>query len=79
MLKPGMQSVMNVQSGQLTVREVDVEPYVAWREGRFVFRAMTLDLIMRQLQRWYDFEVFYQNGTERLRIPGRDQKGYGSG
>lgn len=61
MLKPGMQSVMNVQSGLLTVRKVDVEPYVAWREGRFVFRAMTLDLIMRQLQRWYDFEVFYQN------------------
>ena len=60
-LKPGMQSVMDVQSGQLTVREVDVEPSVAWREGRFVFRAMTLDLIMRQLQRWYDFEVFYQN------------------
>ena len=60
-LKPGMQSVMDVQSGQLTVRDVDVEPYVAWREGRFVFRAMTLDLIMRQLQRWYDFEVFYQN------------------
>ena len=60
-LKPGMQSVMDVQSGQLTVREVDVEPYVAWREGRFVFRAMTLDLIMRQLQHWYDFEVFYQN------------------
>ena len=49
-LKPGMQSVMNVQSGLLTVRKVDVEPYVAWREGRFVFRAMTLD-----------FEVFYQN------------------
>ena len=60
-LKPGMQSVMNVQSGLLTVRKVDVEPYVAWREGRFVFRAMTLDLIMRQLQRWYDFEVFCQN------------------
>lgn len=60
-LKPGMQSVMDEQTGQLTVREVDVEPYVAWREGRFVFRAMTLDLIMRQLQRWYDFEVFYQN------------------
>ena len=60
-LKPGIQSVMNVQSGLLTVRKVDVEPYVAWREGRFVFRAMTLDLIMRQLQRWYDFEVFYQN------------------
>ena len=60
-LTPGMQGVMNIQTGQLTVREVDVESYVAWREGRFVFRTMTLDLIMHQLQRWYDFEVFYQN------------------
>ena len=60
-LTPGMQGVMNIQTGQLTVREVDVESYIAWREGRFVFRTMTLDLIMRQLQRWYDFEVFYQN------------------
>ena len=60
-LTPGMQGVMNIQTGQLTVREVDVESYVTWREGRFVFRTMTLDLIMRQLQRWYDFEVFYQN------------------
>ena len=60
-LTPGMQGVMNMQTGQLMVREVDVESYVAWREGRFVFRTMTLDLIMQQLQRWYDFEVFYQN------------------
>ena len=60
-LTPGMQGVMNMQTGQLMVREVDVESYVAWREGRFVFRTMTLDLIMQQLQSWYDFEVFYQN------------------
>ena len=60
-LTPGMQGVMNMQTGQLMVREVDVESYVAWREGRFVFRTMTSDLIMQQLQRWYDFEVFYQN------------------
>ena len=60
-LTPGMQGVMNMQTGQLMVREVDVESYVAWREGRFVFRTMTLDLMMQQLQRWYDFEVFYQN------------------
>ena len=33
-LKPGMQSVMDVQSGQLTVREVDVEP--TWHGGRAV-------------------------------------------
>lgn len=60
-LHPGMQSVMDIETGKLVVHEVDVEPFVAWREGRFVFRTITLDLIMRQLQRWYDFNVFYQN------------------
>ncbi len=60
-LNPGMQGVVNLETGLLSVKEVDVTPYIAWREGRFVFRTMTLEMIMRQLQRWYDFEVFYQN------------------
>lgn len=58
---PGTQSVMNLKTGEVELREVDIEPYVSWRKGRFVFQSMTLDLLMRQLQRWYDFEVFYQN------------------
>ena len=60
-LTPGMQSVMSLETGKFMLYEVDVEPYIAWRKGRFVFQSMTLDLLMRQLQRWYDFEVFYQN------------------
>lgn len=60
-MTPGTQSVMSLKTGEVELREVDVEPYIAWRKGRFVFRSITLDLLMRQLQRWYDFEVFYQN------------------
>ena len=60
-LTPGMQSVMSLETGKFMLYEVDVEPYIAWRKGRFVFQSMTLDLLMRQLQRWYDFEIFYQN------------------
>lgn len=60
-LTPGMQSVMSLRTGKFMLYEVDVEPYIAWRKGRFVFQSMTLDLLMRQLQRWYDFEIFYQN------------------
>ena len=45
-LTPGMQGVMNIQTGQLTVREVDVESYVAWREGRFVFRTRQIHRII---------------------------------
>ena len=58
-LRPGEQSVMEVKDGSTTVVEVDPAIYSAWIEGRFVFRAMDLETIMRQLERWYACDVFY--------------------
>lgn len=58
-LHPGEQSIMDMNNGETTVLKVDPSIYSAWIKGRFVFRAMDLGTIMRQLQRWYDCEVFY--------------------
>ena len=60
-LKPGTQSVTDTITGNTSIREVDVKNYISWREGRFIFDEMSLELIMCQLQRWYDIDVFYQN------------------
>ena len=54
-----MQSDMEVATGKTVVSEVDPSLYSAWIEGRFVFQSLDLESILRQLQRWYDFEVFY--------------------
>ena len=59
LLKPGMQSDMEVATGKTVVSEVDPSLYSAWIEGRFVFQSLDLESILRQLQRWYDFELFY--------------------
>lgn len=59
-LVPGEQGVMN-RGGQLSKQQVEVEQYIAWLEGSFVFKSMKLEEIMRQLRRWYDFDLFYQN------------------
>ena len=58
-LKPGMQSILNLASGKTELKEVDVEQYVAWRQGRFVFASTTLEDLMSQLKRWYDIDVEY--------------------
>ena len=55
-----MQSDMEVATGKTVVSEVDPSLYSSWIEGRFVFQALDLESILRQLQRWYDFEVFFQ-------------------
>ena len=60
-LKPGMQCIWNSGSGKTEVYEVDMEQFVSWKDGRFVFELITLDAMMRQLKRWYDIDVVYQD------------------
>ena len=47
--------------GKIEVREVNVDEFVAWKSGRVVFVNARLEDIMDELQRWYDFNVFYSS------------------
>ena len=38
---------------------------VAWKEGRFLFREMSLENIAKQLERWFDIEVIFLDDTLR--------------
>ena len=38
------------------MKEVKTSVITGWRHGRFVFEGQTLDNIMRDLSRWYDFQ-----------------------
>lgn len=44
-LKPGEQSILD-KEGRLQKRAVEVYPFVAWKEGRFIFRKQRLEDIM---------------------------------
>jgi len=65
-LSPGMQSV--IAGGKLSVKEVDTELAVAWKNGSFVFNNDNLEGIMRQVSRWYDVDVEYKNEGARARL-----------
>ncbi len=57
-LQPGQQSI--VRGVDINVQNVDVSPYVAWKDGTFYFDNTPLPDIMRQMARWYDVEVVYE-------------------
>ena len=57
-LKPGEQARI-AGKGDVRVAEVDIYPFIAWKNGRRVFENERLEKIMAELQRWYDFELFY--------------------
>lgn len=57
-LKPGQQG--RLTNGKWEVVEgLDPEQVVAWKNGLFHFDNEALPAIMKQLQRWYDFELDY--------------------
>lgn len=58
-LSPGQQSVLPKGSDALTLRTVDTDQEMAWKDGRFIFNGNIRD-IMPQLERWYDIDVEYE-------------------
>lgn len=61
LLKPSQQAVCISGADNVEVQTVNVEHFVGWKSGRFVFDNLRLEDIINRIQKWYDFEVFYQN------------------
>ena len=59
-IEPGEQAKVD-NAGSIAVAKVNTDEFVAWKLGRIVFTDARLEDIMNELQRWYDFNVFYTN------------------
>jgi transmembrane sensor len=57
MLHPGQQSVL--EAGSLTVKPVDVQEEIAWKNGTISFVNADIQSIMRQVSRWYNVDIAY--------------------
>ncbi|MCB6972297.1 MULTISPECIES: FecR family protein [Butyricimonas] len=51
--------VLDKVTGKVTVEKVDVSYDTAWKDGKFRFRDVRLEDIMRDVERWYDVTVEY--------------------
>lgn len=65
-IQPGQQAQIMVHQPPPSiikvVNHVDITKVVAWKNGFINFDGETFEAIMRQLERWYDIEVVYENG-----------------
>ncbi|HJF69285.1 MAG TPA: DUF4974 domain-containing protein [Butyricimonas virosa] len=62
-VKPGQLALYNREEGTMEIRDVDVRPYVAWKEHEFMFDDESLEEIMNTLSLWYDVDVFFQTAS----------------
>lgn len=61
-LKPGQQS-QAASNGTIKVTNNDdegIERVMAWKNGRFAFKEVDIETIMREVARWYDADVVYE-------------------
>lgn len=56
-LQPGEQAV--VDGDHIVVNEVDVDQFIAWKDGLIIFRQADFHTLLKQIERWYDvtFEI----------------------
>ncbi|ROT20974.1 FecR family protein [Muribaculaceae bacterium Isolate-110 (HZI)] len=67
-LSPGQQAVYDHDNCQVEMKEVKTSVITGWRHGRFVFEGQTLDNIMRDLSRWYDFQYEFADPSLKTDI-----------
>lgn len=58
-LKPGQQ--LQANNRLFKVKQVDVEAELAWKRGEFYFKEAGVEEVMRQIERWYNVDVKYDD------------------
>ena len=60
-MAPNELAVSDSRTGQSEIHQVDIYPYIAWKNQNIVFVNERLESIMEKMARWYDVTVFFQD------------------
>lgn len=71
-LRPGEQAIQT--GATIRVSPVNVEQYIAWKNGLFFFNNTPFDEAIQQIARWYDVEVHYEGKVPQETFSGRMQR-----
>lgn len=70
LIAPGQQAQLNSNAQISLNSRPNLEQIMAWKNGYLHFDNADLQLVMRQLARWYDVEIFYQGELPKRQFAG---------
>ena len=70
LLSPGQRAMTDASGSIRVIKDADVEEAIAWKSGFFQFTSADIKSIMRQVERWYDADVYYE-GEVKLHFTGQ--------
>lgn len=56
-IEPGQRAVYSLKTRKIYSERVEVDKYVAWRNGNLVFRDDSMTEVVRRLSRWFNVEI----------------------
>lgn len=72
---PGEQSNFDLLTREINRSEVDIYPYTSWKDGWLVFNDNSLEEVLEQIGRWYDYQVTFESpALKSLRFGGKLRK-----
>jgi len=57
-LHPGQRGVYCDQTRKMHAEEVNVDKYIAWRDGNLIFRDDKMEEVIKRLSRWFNVEIY---------------------
>lgn len=69
LLAPGQQAQLG--ASLTTTKTADISQVMAWKNDLFNFEDLGLADAMRQISRWYDIKVVYENGVPKTQLWGK--------
>lgn len=64
LLQPAQQGLYDKEGKFSLVKNTDTNEVVAWKNGFFQFNNTSLKKVMRQLGRWYDVDIVYEDSSK---------------
>jgi transmembrane sensor len=69
-LSPGQQAQVERAGGKIKVSNGDAEQAIAWKNGLFSFKDADIYAVMRQISRWYNVEIIYNEKVQPVLFSG---------
>jgi transmembrane sensor len=69
-LLPGQMATNEPDKNSIAVHHVNTASIIAWKSGYFVFNDENIRDIMKDLARWYDFDIEYQGDMSNVQFHG---------
>jgi len=70
LIVPGQQALFSKNSERISLKNVDIDNVVDWKNGLFIFEDADIEEVMRQIERWYDVDVSYSGKIPDIKFNG---------